>query len=277
MIISFQHGQQTYSADLDAGVSIARALTFGRADTSGDSGDGPTATPWTSGDFVGSVAAGGSCNVDAVSLVPHVHGTHTETVGHIVDTVDDLEAPAIREVAPLGLLATLLITVHPVAGTQARAAGETYRPPIEGTDQVITAGAIDAAISKADLKNVDAIVIRTSVTGPQFSFASGEATPYLTNEAIESVNATHCRHLLIDLPSIDRLVDDGLLINHRLFWNVADGSTRLSNDSHPEKTITELITVPPELADGLYLLNLQTTAMIADASPSRPVLFPLNA
>ena len=163
-----------------------------------------------------------------------------------------------------------------MGGAQATAAGESYRPTIDGSDQVITAASIEAALASVDCRGVEAIVIRTSANEREYSFVTGGETPYLTNQAVQSINATGCRHLLIDLPSIDRLDDGGLLTNHRLFWIVADGSVELSADSRPDKTITEMITVPTELADNLYLLNLQTTSMITDASPSRPVLFAVD-
>ena len=39
-------------------------------------------------------------------------------------------------------------------------------------------------------------------------------------------------HLLVDLPSIDRIYDEGKLANHRIFWNVEPGSFEI-NDSSP--------------------------------------------
>lgn len=41
-------------------------------------------------------------------------------------------------------------------------------------------------------------------------------------------------------------------------------------------TITELIFVPDEVHDGLYLLNIQVTSLELDASPSKPVLYQLS-
>jgi hypothetical protein len=41
------------------------------------------------------------------------------------------------------------------------------------------------------------------------------------------------------------------------------------------KTITEMIYVRDEVADGLYLLNLQIAPFVSDAAPSRPLLYPL--
>jgi hypothetical protein len=37
-----------------------------------------------------------------------------------------------------------------------------------------------------------------------------------------------------------------------------------------------MIFVPNAVRDGIYLLNLQTTALDLDASPSKPVVFALN-
>ena len=81
------------------------------------------------------------------------------------------------------------------------------------------------------------------------------------------------KHLLVDLPSIDRMFDEGKLSNHRIFWNVGQGSFETSEASFINNTITELIFVPDEVEDGNYLLNLQIAPFVADASPSRPLLF----
>lgn len=80
-------------------------------------------------------------------------------------------------------------------------------------------------------------------------------------------------HLLVDLPSIDRIYDDGKLGNHRRFWNVEPGSFEVNAKTRTNSTITELIYVPNEVPDGEYVLNLQIAPFAADASPSRPVIF----
>jgi hypothetical protein len=41
--------------------------------------------------------------------------------------------------------------------------------------------------------------------------------------------------------------------------------------------VTELAYAPDAAPDGLYLLDLQVPAFVADAAPSRPVLYPLTA
>ena len=90
------------------------------------------------------------------------------------------------------------------------------------------------------------------------------------------LNEIGVAHLLVDMPSIDRIFDEGKLSNHRIFWNVAQNSFEISEESFVNKTITELIFVPEEIADGRYLLNLQIAPFAADASPSRPILFAIK-
>lgn len=84
------------------------------------------------------------------------------------------------------------------------------------------------------------------------------------------------KHLLVDLPSIDRLFDEGKLSNHRIFWNVKQGSFETHAATRINSTITELIYVPNDVADGNYLLNLQIAPFATDASPSRPILFKIK-
>jgi hypothetical protein len=76
------------------------------------------------------------------------------------------------------------------------------------------------------------------------------------------------KHLLLDLPSVDREEDGGVLAAHHAFWD-HPGTLDL------ERTITELIHVPPTAKDGDYLLELQLPRIMNDAAPSRPVLYAL--
>ena len=82
--------------------------------------------------------------------------------------------------------------------------------------------------------------------------------------------------MLVDLPSIDRVFDDGKLSNHRKFWKIDDGAFETNQNSRINSTITELIYVPNKIKDGNYLLNLQIAAFESDTSPSRPILFALR-
>ena len=77
------------------------------------------------------------------------------------------------------------------------------------------------------------------------------------------------KHLLIDLPSVDKEDDGGALVGHKIFWKYPENTRK-------KCTITELIYVSNSIKDGLYLLNLQFVPFENDASPSRPIIFNLN-
>ena len=80
-------------------------------------------------------------------------------------------------------------------------------------------------------------------------------------------------HLLVDTPSVDRLLDEGNLSSHNIFWETKE---KEFNPKTQNKTITEMIFVSEELEDGRYLLNLQIPAFVSDAAPSRPILYKIN-
>ncbi|MBK9767712.1 MAG: hypothetical protein IPP63_12210 [Chloracidobacterium sp.] len=50
------------------------------------------------------------------------------------------------------------------------------------------------------------------------------------------------------------------------------GSRETHTATRIYSTITELIYVPNEVSDGVYLLNLQIAPFATDAAPSRPML-----
>ena len=80
------------------------------------------------------------------------------------------------------------------------------------------------------------------------------------------------KHLLIDLPSVDKEVDEGKLVSHKAFWNVKNVQ-KVNDDARFDSTITELIFVEDVIKDGSYILNLQIASFENDASPSKPVLY----
>ena len=87
------------------------------------------------------------------------------------------------------------------------------------------------------------------------------------------LNERGVEHLILDLPSLDRLNDDGLLTCHHEFWQVDEGAHQLNCTSLVNKTITEMAYINNNIIDGFYFLNLQTPAFVNDAAPSRPLLF----
>ena len=90
---------------------------------------------------------------------------------------------------------------------------------------------------------------------------------FCTLDCLEEMNRLGVKHLLIDLPSVDRESDGGALAFHHSYWGVPE-------KLDVERTITELIYVDDKIPDGEYVLNLQVAPFENDASPSRPVLYP---
>jgi arylformamidase len=99
---------------------------------------------------------------------------------------------------------------------------------------------------------------------------------YFSLEAMALVAALGVEHLLVDLPSVDRLMDEGRLAGHRVFWGLPAGCVDPARATRPGATITEMIFVPDHVPDGLYALSLQIAAWASDAAPSRPVLYPVE-
>jgi hypothetical protein len=83
-------------------------------------------------------------------------------------------------------------------------------------------------------------------------------------------------HLLVDIPSVDRMEDEGRLSNHRLFWELPPESRDLSQCEAPFRTITELVFAADDIPDGYYLLELQVAPFLGDAVPSRPLIHPVE-
>jgi len=218
--------------------------------------------------FLGSVAEGGAVNFRDVYFNPHGHGTHTENVGHIVDT----DFPVVRSIGSSHYLAKL-ITVELFKQDSTKDVSQDAKQ--DSTKDVSQdASQEDWVVNEQSLEgfdlNVDALIIRTkpndhSKTQRQYS---GTNFPYLTIGAMQRIVDAGVRHLLVDLPSVDREEDGGALAAHHLFWDVP------SNPNF-QKTITELIYVPNEILDGSYVLNLQVSNFANDAAPSRPMLFDL--
>jgi len=199
--------------------------------------------------FSGSVATGASCNCNVITLIPHCNGTHTECVGHL--TIERLDA---HRVVPKGLIPAVLITVEPTDVTQ-----EGTDPKPQPGDKLVTRAALERNWPRDSSPR--AVVIRTT-----------EAS-YLTRDAAEFLVARNIEHLVVNLPSIDREHDEGRLTAHRVFFGMPPRATAAA--TRPQATITEFAHTPPEVPDGLYVLEIQTPAIAGDAVPSRPILYPI--
>lgn len=209
------------------------------------------------GPLVGDTRRGGSCNFEQITFIPHCNGTHTECVGHITN-----ERISVRHCLQDVLMSAVLVSVEPTH---------------IGEDSVVGDGALlDAGVKPGAAPDGKALIVRTLPNADgkiSARYDENNIPPYFSADAMELIVACGFRHLLVDLPSIDRLFDDGKLINHRIFWNMEQGSFETNPATRLNNTITELIYVRDEVPDGEYLLDLQIAPFESDATPSRPVLF----
>lgn len=266
MLSTLQFNGRTITFDPLGPIDISIPLDFHGQQPNAYGVEAATANACEAGDLVGDTRRGGSCNFEQVTLIPHCNGTHTECVGHITH-----ERISVRDCLKEVFLNAALISIDP---EPAERTSETYAVPFGADDRIITANALRSAV-KVD--GVDALIIRTFPNAGKASRRYiDDIPPYFTTEAMEFMVESGIRHLLVDLPSIDRLFDEGRLSNHRIFWNVEPGSFETTESSRIYSTITELILVPDSVPDGVYLLNLQIAPFASDAAPSRPVLFPIT-
>lgn len=236
----------SYTASLDSGIDLSQGF--------GPNGDNALAfhipaaniEPIRVGDFVGSVAAGSGANCEVIQFCAHGNGTHTECIGHITR-----ERNSVNKLIQPGMLAACLISATPEK---------------QGDDWVISA----TALNNCGLHRTPAIIIRTnnisSIRGKNWSSSN---PCYFEPAAIQRLVDAGYQHILTDLPSIDREEDGGALASHHVWW-------QYPANPRMHASITELIVVPENTPDGLYLLNLQFAPIESDASPSRPVIYPLT-
>jgi arylformamidase len=196
--------------------------------------------------FLGSVEEGGDVNFRSIWFNPHGHGTHTESSGHITK-----EILSINKVLKNYFFRALLISLSPVEQANG--------------DRIISIPTLPEGL------DVEALIIRTlpnSDSKKSLNYADTNP-PFLALDGIKVLNDFNIKHLLIDLPSVDKEKDGGALAFHHAFWEVP-------HVNRIERTITELIFVDERIIDGEYILELQVAPFENDASPSRPVLYKIN-
>ncbi|MCI4666802.1 MAG: cyclase family protein [Bacteroidia bacterium] len=269
MKITISIDNQSYSlgAPQDIGISLnfngAQPNTYGvpKAKAQAFEGQG----------FVGDVSRGGSCNFEVYEFVPHCNGTHTECVGHLTE-----EKVFVHEVLHKSLLTASLITV--ALSTDSSNGQDSYQPPLEDGDFFVGLGPLAKALEGADKNFLEALIIRTLPNAGDKKSRNYmlDTCPFFSNEAMKFIVSLGVKHLLVDFPSVDRLFDDGKLSNHRIYWGIVEGEKNIPEKVWAEKTITEMVFVENNILDGNYLLELQIAPFMADASPSRPRLFPLK-
>jgi len=220
-----------------------------------------SSSPYKDDNFIGDTRKGGPCNFETYKITPHCNGTHTECIGHITnqrisikDSLDDV------------FFKSTLISVTPTKNK------ESYIPNLNSDDLVITRQMLHEKLNDISSLFLEGLIIRTRPNSTKkMSQDYMESTPpFFTIEAMQYIRDRGVKHLLVDVPSVDRLFDDGHLSCHNIFWNTKE---KKYNSSTKNYTITEMIYVDNKIEDGLYLLNLQIPSFVSDAAPSRPIIF----
>jgi arylformamidase len=215
-------------------------------------------SPLRHGDYIGDIDLGGSCNAEVLEFAPHCHGTHTEcrshidnSGGHVLDIID--QQPCLARLVSLN-------AVH------------------DGNEITLTLEGLQEQLGQIDNLNEAALLIRTlpnSVDKCSRDYALEPAYPVLSSEAMQWLSAQNLKHLLIDTPSLDQADDGGRLTNHRRWWGL-DDAFHNSVVGSESRSVTEMIYVPNEVPDGYYWMHLELQPLAADATSSRPVIYPIQ-
>lgn len=239
---------ERYRVDLSRPLDISIPMESGARNPNAFGIQAPLFEPFRAGGFVGSVAEGGSVNCENLLINAHGNGTHTECVGHI-----SKERITIHQALTRFMFPARLITVR--------------LKELPGGDRIIALSDVIPLVSRG----VTALVIRALPNGDEklTGHYSGNNPAYVEEALCKWLCANGIRHLVIDLPSVDREEDGGALLAHHAFWNYP-ANPRL------DATITEMAYIPQSTEDGLYVLNLQIASLQTDASPSKPVLYKLE-
>lgn len=243
-ILPVQWNGEILHTDLSEGYCIAIPLDHNGPQPNAYFAPQYEAAPHRVGNWIGDTNQGASVNFFNIHINPHGNGTHTECVGHI-----SKERYSVHQALGAGRWIAQLISVYPTLQ--------------ENGDRMINQLEWEAGI--------EAIIIRTlpNHADKKHKQYSNTNPPYLDSGIAKKMAEQTIVHLLLDLPSVDREVDEGALAAHKAFWHYPE-SSRLN------ATITEMIYIDNVIPDGLYLLEIQIPALELDASPSRPFIYPLK-
>lgn len=249
------------AVDFRGAVSLALPLDFSQPHPRHFGAPAATSEAFRTGGFEGEVARGASCNCRRVTLVPHCNGTHTESASHLT-----LEQQPLHEFLPAAPLPALLLTVRAV---DAPSSGEDSLPAPRAGDRLVTRASVLEAWAAHQGARPLALLLRT---GTDWNDGS---PPFLSRQLAGELVERGIEHLVTDLPSVDRLADEGRLTAHRIFFGLPAGSTKLAEAARATCTITELAGFAPHLRDGPCAVQIQVPAWSGDAVPSRPLYLPL--
>jgi kynurenine formamidase len=246
---------QHWVVDLETPHDLAVPLAFDGPQPNHLGAEPARMEPMRAEGFIGDVARGGSCNAPVVHQNVHCNGTHTECVGHLT--------------AGLSAVGDIVIAPRPAM---------VISLDIEDGDAI--GGEALTEILERLPDAVDALVVRTlpnPLSKMERVYEASEPHAWFSVDAMRAIVDAGITHLICDLPSVDAY-DDAVLASHRVFWAlppdgvIADAGVA----DRPDATITELAFIPDAVPDGLYWLDLGVPRFLADAAPSRPIIYPLR-
>ena len=264
MIINIIHNNKKYKVDTTKYTDLSIPYEFNGKQPNFYNVEKGKVKPFQSNSISYSISNGASCNVPEISMNIHCTGTHTECVGHLLK-----ESNSVAECIDELYLPTILITVKPINFYKC---SDTYHVKVDKNEQVISSDLLKEQYEKYANNKPLSIIIRTlpNPEEKQFYSFSESLPPFFTNDALKFLS-NKIEHLIVDIPSIDRMEDDGILGNHRIFWS-NNGNPDDEVDPNSKKTITELAYIPNHVPDGFYFMNIQMPNFKLDAAPSRPVI-----
>lgn len=244
---------QTYFIDTEKFFDVSIGLKNNSENPRAWYVDFPVIEPVRTATFVGSVAEGNSVNFRNITFNPHGHGTHIECLGHVTETVY-----SVNELFKDYFLRARLISLQP---------STVFNKEFQEQDLVILKEHLEKTISS----ETECLMIRTLPNSEDKKHRNYSNTnfPYLHQDCVKVLDQLNVKHLIVDLPSVDREVDNGVLAFHKSFWKTNTDAPRF------DRTITEFAYFPDEMPDGEYFLNMQVAPIENDAVPCRPLLFPV--
>ena len=236
--------------DTDKPLDISIELTHNDVNPRAWYVDFPKIVPVRANGFVGSVEEGGSVNFRDIFFNPHGHGTHTECYGHISKSWVN-----VNQAVKNYWFKVRLVSLTPK---------KIFNIEHQVEDSIFT---LDQ-FTGLNLNGIQGLVCRSLPNPKEKKSLNYSATnpPYFEAQIADLLREKKIEHFLVDLPSVDREVDAGVLAFHHHFWNYPEAPRE-------HATITELIFVEDKIRDGIYMMNLQTAPFNNDATPSRPLLY----
>ena len=228
-----------------------------------------------SGVFIGDVEQGGSCNVDILHLSPHKL-THLQTETHIISEGTNI--------SDLGLIEGFALVVD-LSGWMGLEKDETLDSNGRKSTNSISVAQLQYAVDEAigqvlspeQRFNLLAIKTRLSLDREDTDY-TGRDPLHLEPEVAQFIHDYHeivgnpgrqIQTLILDLPSIDREDDGGLLLAHRNYFGIKDGK------SQGEKRSLVEFAYLRGLETGLYYCQIHPYPIQTNAIIVNPVFYPL--